>query len=226
MHTVLIIEDEPDIRRFLRLALEGEGCQVVEAGRLAEGLSALQQAAPDLVVLDLGLPDGDGMAFIHAWRAHSPNPLMVLSARTLETDKVTALDAGADDYLAKPFGMAELLARVRALLRRQERLDAVEASVFTFGEVCVDLARHSVIRAGEAVHLTPREYHLLTTLIAQRGRVLTQRQLLAEVWGPGYASCGHYLRVYVGRLRHKLEADPTRPRHLLTELGVGYRFEA
>lgn len=226
MHTVLIIEDEPDIRRFLRLALEGEGCQVVEAGRLAEGLGALQQAAPDLVVLDLGLPDGDGMAFIHTWRAHSPNPLMVLSARTLETDKVTALDAGADDYLAKPFGMAELLARVRALLRRQERLDAVEASVFTFGEVCVDLARHSVIRTGEAVHLTPREYHLLTTLIAQRGRVLTQRQLLAEVWGPGYASCGHYLRVYVGRLRHKLEADPTRPRHLLTELGVGYRFEA
>jgi len=226
MHTVLIIEDEPDIRRFLRLALEGEGCRAVEASNLTQGLELARDGSADLVVLDLGLPDGDGMDFIRVWRNHSASPLIVLSARSLETDKVMALDAGADDYLAKPFGVAELLARVRALLRRGERLDSVEARIFSFGEVNIDLARHEVTRAGEAVHLTPREYHLLATLIAQRGRVLTQRQLLAEVWGPGYASCGHYLRVYVGRLRHKLESNPTRPRHLLTELGVGYRFEA
>lgn len=226
MNTVLIVEDEPHIRRFVRLALEGEGCRVLEADRLNGGLEQAAAEKPDLVVLDLGLPDGDGLEFIRAYRAWSERPLVVLSARSLEADKVAALDAGADDYIAKPFGVAELLARVRALLRRREQRGDPAEAVLAFGDVEVDLARRGVTRAGQPVHLTPREYHLLTTLIAHRGRVLTQRQLLAEVWGPGYAGHGHYLRIYVGRLRHKLEADPARPRHLLTELGVGYRFEA
>ena len=226
MNTVLIVEDEPHIRRFVRLALEGEGCRVLEADRVNGGLEQAAAEKPDLVVLDLGLPDGDGLGFIRAYRAWSERPLVVLSARSLEADKVAALDAGADDYIAQPFGVAELLARVRALLRRGEQRGEPAEAVLSFGDVEVDLARRNVTRAGQPVHLTPREYHLLTTLVAHRGRVLTQRQLLAEVWGPGYAGHGHYLRIYVARLRHKLEADPARPRHLLTELGVGYRFEA
>jgi two-component system sensor histidine kinase KdpD len=226
MNTVLIVEDEPHIRRFVRMALEGEGCRVLEADRVNGGLERAAAEKPDLVVLDLGLPDGDGLEFIRAYRAWSERPLVVLSARSLEADKVAALDAGADDYIAKPFGVAELLARVRALLRRREQRGEPAEAVIAFGDVELDLARRGVTRGGQPVRLTPREYHLLTTLVAQRGRVLTQRQLLAEVWGPGYAGHGHYLRIYVGRLRHKLEADPARPRHLLTELGVGYRFEA
>ncbi len=225
MSTVLIVEDEPRIRRFVRLALEGEGCRTLECDRLAAGLERAAAEHPDLVILDLGLPDGDGLDFIRAYRSWSDRPLLVLSARSLEADKVAALDAGADDYLAKPFGVAELLARTRALLRRAERRGGEGESSVAFGDVVVDLARRSVIRAGEEVRLTPREYHLLTTLIAHRGRVLTQRQLLIEVWGQGHGEDGHYLRIYVGRLRHKLEADPARPRHLLTELGVGYRFK-
>lgn len=224
MSRVLIVEDDPQIRRFLRLALEGEGCTVQEASRLDVGIAA-SRLGHDLVLLDLGLPDGDGLDFIGPFRARSQAPVVVLSARGQETDKVAALDAGADDYLVKPFGMAELLARVRAQLRRRASEGAPQAPIFHFGEVMVDLARREVSRAGAPVHLTPIEYRLLTFLIAHAGRVLTHRQILREVWGPGHAESGHTLRVYVGKLRHKLEADPARPEHLLTETGVGYRME-
>ncbi len=224
MSRVLIIEDDPQIRRFLRLALEGEGCTVQEANRLDVGIAA-SRLGPDLVLLDLGLPDGDGLDFIAPFRMRSHAPVVVLSARGQETDKVAALNAGADDYLVKPFGVAELLARVRAQLRRRASEGAPDVQAFRFGDVAVDLARREVCRAGAPVHLTPIEYRLLSFLIAHAGRVLTHRQILREVWGPGHAESGHTLRVYVGKLRHKLEADPTRPEHLLTETGVGYRME-
>jgi two-component system KDP operon response regulator KdpE len=225
MGRVLIIEDEPQIRRFVRLALRGEGCEVAEAGTLREGLALAGDTRPDLVILDLGLPDGNGLDFITAWRTWTDAPLLVLSARSLEADKVTALDAGADDYLSKPFGVAELLARVRALLRRRAVDKDATSPSREFGRVVVDLARREVRVAGQRVHLTPIEYRLLTLFLAHPGRVLTHRQLLREAWGPGHADRGHVLRVYVGRLRHVLEEDPTQPRHLLTEIGVGYRLE-
>ena len=224
MTRVLVIEDDPQIRRFLRLALDGEGCVVQEASRLDVGVAA-SRLGPDLVLLDLGLPDGDGLDFIAPFRTRSRAPVIVLSARGQETDKVAALDAGADDYLVKPFGMAELLARVRAQLRRRAGEGAADATAFCFGDVAVDLARREVRRAGTPVHLTPVEYRLLEFLLAHAGRVLTHRQILREVWGPGHAESGHTLRVYVGKLRHKLEADPAQPSHLLTEIGVGYRME-
>ncbi len=224
MTRVLVIEDDPQIRRFLRLALDGEGCVVQEASRLDVGVAA-SRLGPDLVLLDLGLPDGDGLDFIAPFRTRSRAPVIVLSARGQETDKVAALDAGADDYLVKPFGMAELLARVRAQLRRRAGEGAADATAFCFGDVAVDLARREVRRAGTLVHLTPVEYRLLEFLLAHAGRVLTHRQILREVWGPGHAESGHTLRVYVGKLRHKLEADPAQPSHLLTEIGVGYRME-
>jgi two-component system KDP operon response regulator KdpE len=224
MTRVLVIEDDPQIRRFLRLALDGEGCVVQEASRLDVGVAA-SRLGPDLVLLDLGLPDGDGLDFIAPFRTRSRAPVIVLSARGQETDKVAALDAGADDYLVKPFGMAELLARVRAQLRRRAGEGAADATAFCFGDVAVDLARREVRRAGTPVHLTPVEYRLLEFLLAHAGRVLTHRQILREVWGPGHAESGHTLRVYVGKLRHKLEADAAQPSHLLTEIGVGYRME-
>jgi two-component system KDP operon response regulator KdpE len=224
MIRVLIVEDDPQIRRFLRMALEGEGCAVQEAGRLDVGKAAAL-LGPDLVMLDLGLPDGDGLEFIQAFRKRSNAPIVVISARGQEPDKVAALDAGADDYLVKPFGVAELLARVRVQLRRQAAAGRPADSLFRFGEVEVDLERRTVTRAGQPVRLTPIEYTLLTCFIAHAGRVLTHRQILREVWGPGHGEGGHTLRVYVGRLRHRLEADPARPRHLLTETGVGYRME-
>ncbi|MCA1979450.1 MAG: response regulator [Thiobacillus sp.] len=224
MTRVLVIEDDPQIRRFLRLALDGEGCTVQEASRLDVGVAA-SRLGPDLVLLDLGLPDGDGLAFIAPFRKTSRAPVIVLSARGQETDKVAALDAGADDYLVKPFGMAELLARVRAQLRRRASEGAAEATAFRFGEVTVDLAKREVRRAGTQLHLSPIEFRLLEYLLAHAGRVLTHRQILREVWGPGHAESGPTLRVYVGKLRHKLEADPAQPRHLLTEIGVGYRME-
>ena len=224
MTRVLVIEDDPQIRRFLRLALDGEGCVVQEASRLDVGVAA-SRLGPDLVLLDLGLPDGDGLDFIAPFRTRSRAPVIVLSARGQETDKVAALDAGADDYLVKPFGMAELLARVRAQLRRRAGEGAADATAFCFGDVAVDLARREVRRAGTLVHLTPVEYRLLEFLLAHAGRVLTHRQILRDVWGPGHAESGHTLRVYVGKLRHKLEADPAQPSHLLTEIGVGYRME-
>jgi two-component system KDP operon response regulator KdpE len=225
MSRVLLVEDEPQIRRFVRLALEHQECDVTEAATAAAGLLAAGEIKPDLVILDLGLPDRDGLDFIRDLRTWATLPILVLSARSLESDKVAALDAGADDYLSKPFGIQELLARVRALLRRHARDAQATPLVQLCGDaVEVDLARRTVSRDGVPLHLTPFEFRLLATLISHDDRVLTHRQLLREVWGEGHSESGHYLRIYVGRLRHKLEADPTRPRHLLTETGVGYRF--
>ena len=225
--TAIVIEDEPQIRRFVRGALEAEGWQVHAAGNLRDGLAAAGTRQPDLLVLDLGLPDGDGVTLIRDVRGWSAVPIIVLSARTDEADKIAALDAGADDYLTKPFGTGELLARVRANLRRPRAAggngDEPEA-VFRFGEIELDRAARIVRRAGAEVHLTPTEYRLLTVLVANAGRVLTQRQLLREVWGPSHSEQSHYLRIYMGHLRQKLEADPAQPKHLLTETAVGYRL--
>jgi two-component system KDP operon response regulator KdpE len=223
--SVLIVEDEPQIRRFVRLALEEEGCAVIEAGTIAQGLAAVGQAAPDLLILDLGLPDGNGIDLIRDLRNWTSLPILILSARAAEHDKIDALDAGADDYLTKPFGVGELRARLRALLRRRERPSASVAPLLEFGSVAVDLAQRQVKRAGEVVHLTPIEYRLLAMLVSHPGQVLTQRKLLRDIWGASYVESSHYLRVYVGHLRQKLEDDPTQPRHFLTETGVGYRFQ-
>ena len=226
----VIIEDEPQIRRFVRAALEAEGWQVHEALTLRDGLAQAGTRKPDLLVLDLGLPDGDGVTLIRDVRGWSQVPIVVLSARADEADKIGALDAGADDYLTKPFGVGELLARVRANLRRQRggadgATSGDEADpLFRFGDVEVDRQARLVRRAGQEVHLTPIEYRLLTVLVANAGRVMTHRQLLREVWGPSHADQAHYLRIYMGHLRQKLEADPTQPRHLLTETAVGYRL--
>lgn len=221
--TALLVEDEKQIRRFVRGVLEGEGFQVFEAETGKQGLIEAATRNPDLIVLDLGLPDLDGVEFLRDLRSWSERPVIVLSARGAEADKIAALDAGADDYLSKPFGVGELLARIRVLLRRAGGAGG-EAAEVRFGDVRVDLAARQVERGGEEVHLTPLEYRLLATLIANAGKVLTHRQLLKEVWGPAYANSSHYLRVYMGHLRRKLEDDPARPRHLLTETGVGYRF--
>lgn len=220
---VVVVEDEDGIRRFVRAALESEGCRVFEAETLTRGRIAVSVRRPDLVVLDLGLPDGDGLVLLTELRTWSVVPVVVLSARSDETDKVGALDAGADDYLSKPFGVAELLARVRALLRRSQR--APEGETVGFGAVVVDLVRRRVIREGSEVHLTPTEFRLLALLVQADGRVLTQRQLLVGAWGPNHVEHAHYLRVYMAGLRRKLEADPARPVHILTESGVGYRLQ-
>lgn len=221
----LIVEDEPNIRRFVRLALEGEGWQVHETGTLRQGLIDAGTRRPDLIVLDLGLPDGDGQDFLRDLRAWSAVPVIVLSARGAEDDKIAALDGGADDYLSKPFGVGELLARVRVALRRsQSRASEQQDPVFRFGDVEVDLSARRVLRAGSPVHLTPIEYRLLNHLIANAGKVLTHRQLLKAVWGPAQVEQNHYLRVYMGNLRQKLETEPASPRHLLTETAVGYRL--
>lgn len=222
---VLLIEDEKQIRRFVRAALEEEGCQVIEAETMAQGLIEAGSRKPDLLVLDLGLPDGNGVDLIRDLRGWSDVPILILSARSQENDKIDALDAGADDYLTKPFAVGELRARVRALLRRSYRNGDAATPVVEFGDVAVDLSRRLVSRGGETVHLTPLEYRLLATLLGHPGRVLTQRNLLREIWGPSYVESSHYLRVYVGHLRQKLEDDPTQPKHFLTETGVGYRFQ-
>jgi two-component system KDP operon response regulator KdpE len=222
--TILVVEDEREIRRFLRSSLGDSGFEVVESETLRGGLVEAGTRKPDLVILDLGLPDGDGVDFIRDIRAWSNLPIVVLSAREGERDKIGALDAGADDYLTKPFSTGELLARVRAALRRTASATVEAGSTIRFGTVEVDLARRQVTNNSEGVHLTPIEYRLLTTLLAHEGKVLTHRNLLREVWGPAYIEHNHYLRIYMGHLRHKLEVDPTRPRHLLTETGVGYRF--
>ena len=227
---VVLIEDEPQIRRFVRSALEAEGWLVHEADTAKKGLTEAGTRKPDLLVLDLGLPDGDGLDVIRDVRGWSGVPIIVLSARSDERDKIAALDAGADDYLTKPFGVGELLARVRANLRRPRTANGDGAAheepdpVFRFGEVEVDRQARIVRRKGAEVHLTPIEYRLLCVLLANAGRVLTHRQLLREVWGPSHADQSHYLRIYMGHLRQKLEADPTQPVHLLTETAVGYRL--
>ena len=222
---VLIVEDEKQIRRFVRAALEEEACSVFEAGTSAQGLLEAGSRKPGLVVLDLGLPDGSGIDFIRDLRAWSEVPILVLSARSNEKDKIEALDVGADDYLTKPFGVGELRARARALLRRQSRTGDAATPQIAFGDVEVDLSRRVVTRRGEVVHLTPIEYRLLCVLVGNIGKVMTQRHLLREVWGGSSVDSPHYLRVYVGHLRQKLEDDPTQPRYLLTETGVGYRFQ-
>ena len=219
---ILVVEDEPQIRRFVRAALEDEG-RVVEAGSAGEAVEAFAGSAPALAIIDLGLPDRDGVDLIRELRSWTMLPVLVLSARSAEAEKVAALDAGADDYLTKPFGVQEMRARVRALLRRQ-KVSAGE-TVIEFGSIRVDRVHRSLTRDGVAIHLTPIEYRLLGVLLANAGRVLTHRQLLKEVWGPGCTERGHYLRIYIGHLRQKLEADPARPLYLLTETGVGYRFQ-
>jgi len=220
---VLIVEDEQAIRRFLRAALEAEGLRVWEAETLQRGLIEAATRKPDLVILDLGLPDGNGIDFIRDLRQWSQIPVIVLSARTEESDKIAALDAGADDYLSKPFGIGELQARLRVALRRNAGMQQSDPLV-SFSDIQVDLANRRIMRAGEELHLTPIEFRLLAVLLNNHGKVLTQRQLLSQVWGPNAVEHSHYLRIYMGHLRQKLEADPARPRHLLTETGIGYRF--
>jgi two-component system KDP operon response regulator KdpE len=225
--TILVIDDEPAIRKFLRVTLEANGYAVVEAETGKVGLIAAASHGPDLVVLDLGLPDVDGVDVTRQLREWSAVPVIVVSARGKEQDKVVALDAGADDYLTKPFGVAELLARVRVALRHAARANAGTGDpVFTVGELRVDLLHRQVTVAGRVVHLTPNEYKLLTVLVKHAGMVMTHHQLLREVWGVGSSQEHHYVRVYMNQLRQKLEGDPARPRYLLTEVGVGYRLAA
>jgi len=221
---VILVEDEKQIRRFVRDALEAEGWQVYEAETARQGLIEAGTRKPDLVILDLGLPDRDGIDFIRDLRGWSELPVIVLSARSHEMDKIAALDAGADDYLTKPFGVGELLARVRVALRRHQKTGAAGATVVEFGGVRVDLVNHSVMRGGQTVHLTPIEYRLLALLVRNAGKMLTHRQILREIWGPSHVESSHYLRIYMGQLRHKLEENPAQPRFFLTEAGVGYRL--
>lgn len=222
---ILIVEDEANIRRFVGIALQDEGFQVFEADSVKRALIHAASRQPDLVIVDLGLPDGDGKQLITELRGWLAVPILVLSARDREDEKVAALDAGADDYLVKPFGVPELLARIRAQLRRHVHASTTAAtSKVAFGSIEVDLATHEVRREGAPVHLTPIEYRLLCALIRGQSRVLTHRQLLLEVWGLDYVERFHYLRVHMAHLRQKLEADPAQPAHFITELQVGYRL--
>ena len=221
---ILVVEDEPDIRRFLRSSLGGEGYKVVESPAGQRGALDAGLHKPDLVIVDLGLPDLDGVEVIRRIREWSPMPILVVSARTQERSKIEALDAGADDYVTKPFGVGELLARVRVALRHAIRPPSGKA--LSFGDVTIDFEKRVATRAGAEIHLTPIEFRLLGCLIRHLGMVVTQRQLLSEVWGPSHVEHTHYLRIYMKQLREKLEPDPVRPRHLLTETGIGYRLLA
>jgi two-component system, OmpR family, KDP operon response regulator KdpE len=221
---ILVVDDETAMRRFLRVSLSASGYQCLEAENAEQALAMTAAQNPDLILLDLGLPDRSGIEVTCRVREWSRTPIIVISARGQETDKIEALDAGADDYLTKPFGVGELLARIRVALRHAARTEAGE-SRFCVGELEVDLGRRRVTLAGEDVHLTPIQYKLLTVLVKHAGRVLTHRQLLREVWGPNTGEQTQYLRVYMGQLRHKLEKDPSRPRYFVTEPGVGYRLE-
>lgn len=222
--TILLIEDEPEIRRFLRTSLPAHGFRLHEATTGKDGFIEIKARNPDLILLDLGLPDLDGTEMIRQVREWTQIPIVVLSARDQEQAKVAALDLGADDYVTKPFGVNELLARIRAALRHASRTSERGESVFALGDLKVDLGRRHVLVSEKEVHLTPIEYKLLTTLIRYAGKVLTHRQLLKEVWGPLHVDEGHYLRVYMRQLRNKLEKTPAHPRYLVTELGVGYRL--
>jgi two-component system, OmpR family, KDP operon response regulator KdpE len=223
---IVAVEDDPQIRRFLRTGLQSHGFEVHEAETGAAGLAEAANRKPDLVILDLGLPDMDGVEVVKKIREWSAMPVIVLSARAMETDKVAALDAGADDYLTKPFGLGELLARIRVALRHARRGAQEKEGTFAVAGLSVDLAHRRVAVDGGEVHLTPIEYRLLAALVKHAGKVLTHRQLLSDVWGPGHVERNHYLRIYMANLRQKLEADPARPRFLLTEAGVGYRLAA
>jgi two-component system, OmpR family, KDP operon response regulator KdpE len=223
---ILLIEDEPQMRRFLRSALAAADVHLVEATTVREGLAQAAGRRPDLILLDLGLPDGSGIDLTRRLREWSTVPVIVISARGQEQDKVAALDAGADDYLTKPFGVDELLARIRVALRHQSRVPNQPEPVVTSKGIRIDLAARSVTRDGEEIRLTPTEYRLLATMVRHAGKILTHSLLLKEVWGPGAQSQNHYLRVYINQLRHKLEPDPSRPELILTEPGVGYRLRA
>jgi two-component system KDP operon response regulator KdpE len=221
--SILVIEDEAQMRRFLRASLRSSGYQLIEAETGEDGLMQAAAHNPDLILLDLGLPDLDGLVVTERLRQWAKTPIIVISARGQEQDKIKALDLGADDYITKPFGIGELLARIRVALRHAAKTDGGDAQ-FSIGELKVDLSRRQVFVAGKEVHLTPIEYRLLATLVKHAGRVLTHRQLLREVWGPNASDQTQYLRVYMGQLRHKLEQNSSRPRYLLTEPGVGYRL--
>ena len=222
MSTILVVDDDVQLRRFLRTTLAGHGHSVVEAGSVAEAVDTIGRVQPSVILLDLGLPDGDGLAVLRRLPLEDRPPIIVLSARGQEGDKVTALDAGADDYLTKPFGASELLARIRVALRRTGGAPAPD--VIEVGPIKIDQPRHQVTVSGNEVHLTPIEFRLLIELARLPGRVLTHRQLLREIWGPNAVEEVHYLRVHMGALRRKIEADPARPQWLLTEAGVGYRL--
>ena len=222
---VVVVEDDPQIRRFLRTGLASHGFEIHEAESGRAGLTAAANRKPELVILDLALPDIDGVEVVKRLRAWTTMPVIVLSARLTEDDKIAALDAGADDYLTKPFSLGELLARIRVALRHSNLSAPQDAGgAFSVADLKVDLVHRKVLVAEREVHLTPIEYRLLTVLIRNAGKVLTHRQLLKEVWGPSHVEHNHYLRIYMANLRHKLEADPARPRFLLTETGVGYRL--
>jgi len=222
--TVVVIDADKAIRRFIRTSLEAAGMSVFDAQTGAQGLAQAATRLADLVIIDLSLPDMDGIEVIRELRGWSAMPVIVLSARSREEDKVAALDAGADDYLTKPFGLPELSARIRAHLRRQASGDRVGVPQVQFGLVTIDLGERRVVRGSRVVHLSPTEYRLLSALVRHPGRVLTHEQLLGEVWGPLQTDNHHYLRIYMGHLRHKLERDPAHPEHIVTEAGVGYRL--
>jgi len=225
-HTILVIEDEPPLQKFLRVALESQGYSVILASRGEEGLRHAVMSQPDLVILDLGLPDMDGLQVTSRLREWTKIPVIVVSARGKEQDKVVALDAGADDYLTKPFGVGELLARVRVALRHASQPSGSASPVYDSGGLKVDLTRHEVTVDGNPIHLTRNEFRLLAVLVKNAGMVMTHRQLLKEVWGPGSGEETHYVRVYINQLRQKIEPDPARPKYLLTETGVGYRLDS
>ena len=227
MPLLLIVEDDAQMRKFLRASLASHGYRLVEANDGKEGLNQAAAYNPDLILLDLGLPDMDGLQVTQRLREWATAPIIVISARGQEDDKINALDAGADDYLTKPFGTGELMARIRVALRHAVRVGQERTEpVLTVGDLSIDLDKRTVHLAGAEVHLTPIEYKLLAVLLKNAGKVLTHRQLLKDVWGPGYANNTQYLRVYMVQLRHKLEADAARPRYLVTEPGVGYRLKA
>jgi two-component system KDP operon response regulator KdpE len=224
---VLLIEDEPPMRRFLRASLTSHGFRLIEAATAREGLAMATSERPALILLDLGLPDGDGIALTKSLRERSPVPIVVISARCREDDKVVALDAGADDYLTKPFGVNELLARMRVAFRHAQAADGgITAGVIDLGGLRIDLSKHAVTVGEREVHLTPIEYRLVWLLAQHAGKVLTHRHLLREVWGPRHAEQTHYLRVRMAELRKKIEENPSQPRWLLTEPGVGYRMRS